>query len=372
MIDTSFFNIVYSDLNCPFCFALNERLIKLNKVNTIIWRGVEHAPNIGSGHMTMDEENELTQELQELARRATDISVSQPPKRSNSRLATMTIAQVSKQDPDAASELRNLCFRSLWKEKQDINNEDVLHELLKKLGIKSIIIEPDTLLEVASWTAYWRKKEYNRIPVIVSPTGAELLGLTPIHELEAFLSSGFTGRDTPLVCASASSHTDLNSNNSSYNELTSPIYQDQIDKLTQTISHLQKENKQLNRELAQSAKSLPNLRHMIEHSSDLIFLVNQGASIINYNANGAKLLGYDRHELYNRNIFEVLNPHIADGHIKEKETHSTADKTIINLSEILPGTDTSTQWLIQRKDKSTFISELTISCFVSAQNKTGF
>ena len=39
---------LFSDFNCPFCYALHERLYDLNLINRCDWRGVQHAPHLPS------------------------------------------------------------------------------------------------------------------------------------------------------------------------------------------------------------------------------------------------------------------------------------------------------------------------------------
>jgi predicted DsbA family dithiol-disulfide isomerase len=36
--------VLYSDFNCPFCYAFGERIMALGMVHRIDWRGVQHAP----------------------------------------------------------------------------------------------------------------------------------------------------------------------------------------------------------------------------------------------------------------------------------------------------------------------------------------
>src|SRR5690349_22882248 len=37
---------LYSDFNCPFCYALHERLHDLGLIERCEWRGVQHAPQL--------------------------------------------------------------------------------------------------------------------------------------------------------------------------------------------------------------------------------------------------------------------------------------------------------------------------------------
>ena len=35
---------LFSDFNCPFCYALHERLHRLQLLDHCAWKGVQHAP----------------------------------------------------------------------------------------------------------------------------------------------------------------------------------------------------------------------------------------------------------------------------------------------------------------------------------------
>src|SRR5574341_165313 len=38
--------VVYSDFNCPFCYAMHERLHGYGVLDRVAWRGVQHAPHL--------------------------------------------------------------------------------------------------------------------------------------------------------------------------------------------------------------------------------------------------------------------------------------------------------------------------------------
>jgi hypothetical protein len=39
-------NLLYSDFNCPFCYAMHERLYEMNLLTRCEWRGVQHASHL--------------------------------------------------------------------------------------------------------------------------------------------------------------------------------------------------------------------------------------------------------------------------------------------------------------------------------------
>ena len=59
---------VYADFNCPFCYALNERLRELNLEQRIDFRPIQHAPAILGKQVGFEELRELTREVAEVRR----------------------------------------------------------------------------------------------------------------------------------------------------------------------------------------------------------------------------------------------------------------------------------------------------------------
>ena len=49
---------IFSDLNCPFCFAMHERITQLQLHSRVNWCLIEHAPSFSSEIMT-DEQRAL-------------------------------------------------------------------------------------------------------------------------------------------------------------------------------------------------------------------------------------------------------------------------------------------------------------------------
>ncbi|MDE0977205.1 MAG: DsbA family protein, partial [Arenicellales bacterium] len=79
--------IAYGDLNCPFCFALHERLLAWNLLDRIEWRLIVHAPELSSSMFSMEDQSLLANEVFSIHHRAPDVSVNLPPTRPGSEPA---------------------------------------------------------------------------------------------------------------------------------------------------------------------------------------------------------------------------------------------------------------------------------------------
>ncbi|MCP4469315.1 MAG: hypothetical protein GY815_01290 [Gammaproteobacteria bacterium] len=87
---------VYADFNCPFCYALNERLHAMGLGERVDFRGVQHAPSASSDHAGLEVLTELTREVAEVRRRAPSIEIAVPLFRPSSALASVLLDVVSK------------------------------------------------------------------------------------------------------------------------------------------------------------------------------------------------------------------------------------------------------------------------------------
>jgi 2-hydroxychromene-2-carboxylate isomerase len=194
--------IVYGDLNCPFCYALEERLLARKVQPQIEWRLVEHAPDLPfeSAEAKADQLEELAREILGLAERAPEVEVEWPSFRPNSALAIKAVAEGLSIDPRRAGTLRLLLFRALWREGRNIADPEVVAELVEHAGLPPLRGTPEAGATAARWTLEWREARFERIPVMISDVGTKLLGLTPPRRLELFLASGLFSESSELAC----------------------------------------------------------------------------------------------------------------------------------------------------------------------------
>jgi diguanylate cyclase (GGDEF)-like protein len=189
--------IVYADFNCPFCYALNERLHAMDLDDRVDFRSVQHAPSISSDKQDLATLIELTREVAELRRRAPSIQIAVPLFRPGSALASQLIDAVSSQYPARAGMLRHAIFRALWVDGLDISRAEILDSLLAQLDID--LVDFDLALpsvttsdDLSAWQDKWDNDiEFNRaLPVVISEQGEKVIGYPLESELNAFLQTG--------------------------------------------------------------------------------------------------------------------------------------------------------------------------------------
>jgi len=191
--------IVYADFNCPFCYALNERLHALNLDRRVEFRTIQRARKAGSQD-EFEAFRELTREVADLRRRAPSIHINLPPWRPNSATASALVNAVNNIDPDKARRLRLRIFRALWVDGQDISQAEVLNGLLAELEIEHPGRDKSTDAELASWQDEWdNNSEFDHsVPILVSGRGETVVGFPLESELDLFLQTGSMVSDSVM------------------------------------------------------------------------------------------------------------------------------------------------------------------------------
>jgi 2-hydroxychromene-2-carboxylate isomerase len=194
--------VVYGDLNCPFCYALEERLVARKLQPQIEWRLVEHAPELPlePARASSGQLEELARELESIAQRAPDVVMGRPGFRPNSGLAIKVVAEATSIDLRRAWTLRLLLFRALWREGQNIADPRVVVALAEHAGLPPPRGTPEATAIALRWTHEWRDARFERIPVMISDVGTRMLGLMPPRQLELFLGSGLFSASSELAC----------------------------------------------------------------------------------------------------------------------------------------------------------------------------
>ncbi|MEH6472083.1 MAG: diguanylate cyclase [Halopseudomonas sp.] len=191
----------YSDFNCPFCFALNERILMLGDSAKVLWRGIEHMPAASSKHSTLVDQTQLINEVGVVRKRAPEVSIVTPSYRPKTLLPNALILTLSHQTDSARklSELRTLIYRAYWQEGADISDPEILQGLC--LQVELDYPEGDFAAqaeaELEQWQQQWEGEQFHcRLPAMMSEQqGKPLLGF-PTFDL---LSGFFSGSEMPLV-----------------------------------------------------------------------------------------------------------------------------------------------------------------------------
>lgn len=177
---------LFSDFNCPFCYALHERLHDMKLIDRCEWRGVQHAPHLprpmkpwrGSLGAELRHEVEIVRGL------APGLPIALPPGKPNTRLAIERAIGLLRRDRARGMEFVLQAYQAFWREGRDISDPQVLRELAEE----SVEGESnDHLRRIAQeWETAWHATGQAGVPLIVSPDGDHLVGCVPVKEVEKF------------------------------------------------------------------------------------------------------------------------------------------------------------------------------------------
>lgn len=179
---------VYADINCPFCYALNEWVQEAQLDDALDWRVIDHNPRASYRSYTDTELVELTQEVFTIRQRAPDITVNLPRGRSNVLDAGALLCTVKQQRPSMYGALRTRIYRAYWTEGLDIESPSVLQQLAADVGVDDVRVPEEAKSTLAEWTREWNDGPYERrIPTIRRSPSDSLLGLSPKADTLAYL-----------------------------------------------------------------------------------------------------------------------------------------------------------------------------------------
>lgn len=175
--------LLYSDFNCPFCYALHERLHELQLIERCEWRGVQHAPHLPRPMKAWQGSlgAELRQEVALVQRLAPGLSIALPSGKPNTGPAIALAASLLQRDRDAGMQVVRALYHAFWVNGQDISNPLVLDEF----GIADGS-ELDQV--IGEWEAAWHETGQAGVPLIVSPQGELLVGCVPAEQLRRFFA----------------------------------------------------------------------------------------------------------------------------------------------------------------------------------------
>lgn len=179
---------VYADLNCPFCYALHEQLLHFGLLDQVDWRLIEHAPDLDVFNTTAESQAELASEVFIVRTRAPRVQLALPKKRSDSRFATLCVIQAAAIDPLKATHLRQLLYKALWYDGNDISDVSVIYDCLVEAGLPAEVnISESDEEKLSFWQNSWEEGEYNlRIPILEAHDGRITSGLPSPEDLLAF------------------------------------------------------------------------------------------------------------------------------------------------------------------------------------------
>jgi predicted DsbA family dithiol-disulfide isomerase len=183
---------LFTDLNCPFCYATEQRLERLGVSGQIAWRGVEHEPELPVP-MALDDleiDAELAEEVQSVRSRAPEVAIAVPPGKANTAAGLLDAAAALRVDAGRGAAFRQAVYCAFWRDGRDISDPAVLDELAEDLGLPPRQKRPEDALTVASWRLEWERSPLRGVPLLVRDDGETVYGLKDIETLERFVRAG--------------------------------------------------------------------------------------------------------------------------------------------------------------------------------------
>jgi predicted DsbA family dithiol-disulfide isomerase len=181
---------LFTDLNCPFCYATEQRLEHLGVSGQIAWRGVEHEPELPVPMARDDAEiaAELAAEVESVRSRAPEVAIALPPGKANTAAGLLAAAAALRADPARGAAFRHVVYRAFWRDGRDVSDPAVLAGLAEDVGLDAPRTRPEDALTVASWRLEWERSPLRGVPLLVRDDGETVYGLKDVETLERFVS----------------------------------------------------------------------------------------------------------------------------------------------------------------------------------------
>ena len=192
------------DLNCPFCFALNEWIDELGYGSVVSYIGIEHLADLTPEKAATKAAIDMMKaEFDQVCERTCgDLQLALPARRPSSALAMAVLIRVEANEPDRVAEARSRLFRALWRHGLDFSKPEILLEQLHDFDLGNLSDMNREIALVAERTHNWINGEINYIPAIISPTGVNYIGMGTKKALKVFFGSALFSSQHEGVCKS--------------------------------------------------------------------------------------------------------------------------------------------------------------------------
>jgi predicted DsbA family dithiol-disulfide isomerase len=187
-MDISMQAILYSDFNCPFCYALGERIHAAGLADRVEWRGVQHAPQLAIPMAPADAHlgAELQEEVRAIRRLAPEIVIAAPPGKPNTASAIAAVASALGSDALNAQRFKDALYRAFWQQGADLSDINILAKLAGENGLPDTWRADAVSHSVSRWQAEWMMG-FRGVPAILRADGQKLEGLVSAQVLRDFL-----------------------------------------------------------------------------------------------------------------------------------------------------------------------------------------
>jgi predicted DsbA family dithiol-disulfide isomerase len=184
---------LFSDFNCPFCYAMHERLREMNLLARCEWQGVQHASHLPRPMKPWQGSlgAELRHEVAVVERLAPGLPIALPPGKPNTRPAIEQAVALLRRDRALGMAFVRETYRAFWCEGKDISDPAVLRQLVEQVGglPEDVGTISDEDRRVArEWETAWHRTGQAGVPLMVSPEGDLLVGCAPLENIRRFFS----------------------------------------------------------------------------------------------------------------------------------------------------------------------------------------
>lgn len=182
--------VVYTDPNCPFCFAMEERIAAGGYADRVQWRGVQHAPHLPVPMSVADAEleAELAGEARSLAALAPDVPVASPGGKPNTAAAIERAAAALRRDPERGRAFVRALYGAFWRDGRDLSDPAVLAALADEAGLPGLAVDAEDRTTARRWQDAWGALGLGGVPCVVRDDGQMLYGLADPGTIAAFFA----------------------------------------------------------------------------------------------------------------------------------------------------------------------------------------
>ena len=180
---------LFTDLNCPFCYATEQRLERLGLEDEIVWRGVEHEPDLPVPMDRDDEEiaAEVAEEVRSVRSRAAEVEIAVPPGKANTAPGLVAAAAAMRVDPGRGAAFRQSVYGAFWRDGRDISDPAVLDELAREHDLAPLRTSAEDVRAVSAWRLEWERSPLRGVPLLLRDDGEMLYGLKDAEEMRRFV-----------------------------------------------------------------------------------------------------------------------------------------------------------------------------------------
>jgi len=178
--------VLYGDFNCPFCYALHERLHDLGLLDRCEWRGVQHAPQLPRPMKPWSDSlgAELRHEVGMVQRLAPGLPIALPPGKPNTLPAIEQAIGLLQKDLRNGMDFVQRAYRAFWCDGRDISDPLILKELAGEHFAEDV--DGQNQIFAQKWETSWHATGQNGVPLLVSPEGDLLVGCVPEEQVRQF------------------------------------------------------------------------------------------------------------------------------------------------------------------------------------------